>query len=129
MDGVGNWLEILMIHIPEHEMLNYCVSFYYNRSMVTLASLITEKFRDVAYCPGNENKTFHFPKDLIITEMNEKSGRKLADLKGNKTIVFVSDDCPVSMIETVVRARRLADQEKSAVLIVTPLENFNGFAS
>ncbi len=38
--GVGDWLKILSPHISETEILNYCVSLYYNRSMVTLASLI-----------------------------------------------------------------------------------------
>ncbi len=52
--GVGSWLEILTPYIPKHEILNYCVSLYYNRSMITLASLIIENFRDVAYCPGVE---------------------------------------------------------------------------
>jgi hypothetical protein len=56
LDGVGNWLEILSTHIPGYEILNYCVSLYYNRSMVTLASLIIENFRAVAYCPGSGNE-------------------------------------------------------------------------
>ena len=66
LEGVGNWLEILKSHIPEHEILNHCVALYYNRSMVTLASLIIENYRDIAYCPGGEGKTIRFPADLRL---------------------------------------------------------------
>ena len=48
-EGVESWIEILNRHIPDHEILNYCVSLYYDRSMVTLASLIIEKYRNAAY--------------------------------------------------------------------------------
>jgi len=45
LSGVGSWLEILKSQISEHEIMNYCVSLYFNRSMVTLASLIIENYR------------------------------------------------------------------------------------
>lgn len=126
LNGVRNWLDILKTNIPEHEILNYCVSLYYKRSMITLASLIIENFRDIAYCPGDENQTFRFPDDLLIFEANGNTERKLNTLKGNKIIAFVSDDCPVSMVEAVSKVRQLADRKKDEVVIVAPLQELSG---
>ncbi len=124
LNGVGSWLAILKTHIPEHEILNYCVSLYYNRGMVTLASLLIENFKDVAYCPGDEKQTFSFPEDLLITGGNGNREMQLNKFKGNKMISFVSDDCPVSMVETIIKARQLADRKK--YVIVIPLQELSG---
>lgn len=126
INGVGSWLEILKSHIPEYEMLNYCVSLYYNRSMVTLASLIIENYRKTAYCPGVEKKTFSLPADMLITEADGNKERKLNDFRGNTVIAFVSDDCPVSMVETISKVRQLAAQKKNASVIVAPLQKLSG---
>jgi hypothetical protein len=124
LSGVKSWLEILKPHIPEHEILNYCVSLYYNRSMVTLAGKIIDNFRDVAYCPGNEKEKFDFHKKLLVTSMNNKD-RKLSDVQGNKLISFVSDDCPVSMVETIIKVRKLAKQKKDVAVVVVPLQELS----
>lgn len=123
LNGVRSWLEILKTHIPEHEVLNYCVSLYYGRSMVTLASVIVDNFKDVAYCPGVEKEAFSFPDDLTITDGSVDI--KLADLKVDKLIALVSDDCPVSMVKTVTKARQLARQKVGVQLIVAPLEKLS----
>ena len=125
ISGVGSWLD-LRPYLSEQEILNYCVSLYYNRSMVTLASLIIENFRDAAYCPGAEKQTFGFPGDMLITEADGSKARKLDDIKGNKLIAFVSDDCPVSMVETIVKARQLAVKKENISLIVAPLQKLSG---
>ena len=125
LNGVESWLGILKAHIPEHEILNYCVSLYYNRSMVTLASLIIENFRDVAYCPGAENETFSFPEDLLVTDANGNRERQLLELKGSKIIAFISDNCPVSMVETIIKVRQLANRKKDEVVIVAPLQQLS----
>ena len=124
VNGVGSWLELLKSHIPEHEILNYCVSLYYNRSMVTLASLIVRNFQGVAYCPGVEKKTFSFPDDLLLTGADGNRTLQLGELKGKKLIAFVSNDCPVSMVETIIKARQLASQKKD-VLVVVPLQELS----
>lgn len=123
LNGVESWLEILKIHIPEHEILNYCVSLYYNRSMVTLASVIVDNFKDSAYCPGDEKETFSFPAGLMIT--NGSTEKKLAELNGEKLIAFVSENCPVSMVETVSKARKLFNQRAGVQLIVAPMEELS----
>ena len=125
LNGVGNWLRILKPYIPEHEILNYCISLYYNRSMVTLAHLITANFQDAAYCPGVEHQTFSFPDDLLVTVEDGKGKRPLAEFKGDKIIAFVSKECPVSMVETVIKARRLAARKKNVIMIVAPLEKLS----
>jgi len=125
LGGVGNWIDILKPYIPEYEVLNYCVSLYYDRSMVTLASLIIKNYRNAAYCPGVEKHTFTFPKDLLVTNADRGKKTKLDSFKSRKTIAFVSDDCPVSMVETVVKARRLATQENNVTLIVAPLQQLS----
>lgn len=125
LSGVGSWLETLQSYIPKQEILNYCVSLYYKRSMVTLASLIIDNFRDVAYCSGNENETFSLSGDIIIVEAGSSEERKLADFKGNKIIAFVSDECPVSMVETVVKARELAVKKEKMPVIVAPLQRLS----
>ena len=125
VNGVGNWLGILQSHLSEQEILNYCVSLYYDRSMVTLASLIIENFKDAAYCPGDEKETFSFPGDMLITEADGNKVRKLDDFKGSKLIAFVSDDCPVSMVEAISKARQLAGQKENAPVIVAPLQKLS----
>ncbi|MEA3468080.1 MAG: hypothetical protein U9R57_07645 [Thermodesulfobacteriota bacterium] len=44
---------------------------------------------------------------------------------GDKIIAFVSEDCPVYMVETVIQVRQLADQKKDVVLIVAPLQQLS----
>ena len=125
VDGVASWLEILHPHIPEHTVMNYCLSLYYERSMVTLDSLITEKFNDVAYCPGVEKETWIFPDDLHVTGADGREDKELGTIKGEKMIAFVSDDCPVSMVATVIKARQMAEQDKGSQLIVAPLQQLS----
>ncbi len=120
VDGAVNWLKVLGPHIPDHEVLNYFVSFYYNRSMVSLAHKIIENFREIAHCPGEKKVTFVFPPTLALT--NAKGNRKtLKELSGRKQVAFVSDDCPVSKVETVIEARRLI-RHPDTTLIVIPLQ-------
>jgi len=125
LNGVGNWMKILHPHIPGNEILNYCVSLYYERSMVTLASLIIEKYRNAAYCLGVEKQTFSFPKDLLVTGVERGRERKLDNFKSKKIIAFVSDSCPVSKVETVVMARRLSVQKNDIKLIIAPLQQLS----
>jgi hypothetical protein len=125
VDGVGNWLAILGPHIPEHEILNYCLSLYYQRSMVTLAALIAENFQSTASCPGVEKETWSFPHDLLVAGADGHGGRQLETIKGEKIIAFVSDDCPVSMVATVIKTRQIADQGKRVQLIVAPLQQLS----
>lgn len=125
INGVANWLETLSPHLPEQEILNYCVSLYYKRSMVTLASQIIENFRDVAYCPGDDKKKFSFPDDLLIAGADGNKKRKLAGLKGNKLIAFVSEECPVSMVETISKVRQLAAKKENITVIVAPLQKLS----
>ncbi|MEA3467026.1 MAG: hypothetical protein U9R57_02240 [Thermodesulfobacteriota bacterium] len=125
LQGVGNWLEIVKPHLPDHEILNYCVSLYYNRGMVTLASLIVDNFREVAYCPGVEKQAYGFPDDLLVAGGDGKGKRRLGAFKGEKIIAFVSQDCPVSMVETVIKVRQMADRKKNVVVIVAPLQELS----
>lgn len=125
LNGVGEWLEILQPHLPEQEVINYCVSLYFNRSMVTLANLIIENYKDVAFCPGAEEKTFSFPGDMLIIQSGGNKERKLDDLKGNKMFAFVSEDCPVSMVATISKARRLAATKGSMPMIIAPLQELS----
>jgi len=124
--GVGSCFKILKPYIPEHEILNDCVSLYYNRSMVTLASLIIANFRDVAYCPGVEKEKFSFPDELAVVDANGKMERKLGEFRGDRVIAFVSNDCPVSMVETISKVRELADRKKDVPVIVAPLQKLSG---
>jgi hypothetical protein len=124
VDGVGNWLEILKSHIPEHEIVNYCISLYYQRSMVTLASLIGGQYQDAAFCPGAENRTWNLPGDLLVVTADGMGARKLETIKGPTIFAFVSDDCPVSMVETVMTLRRSSANEDAAVIVV-PLQQLS----
>ena len=121
-DGVGAWLALLRPHIPEPEVLNYCLSLYYQRSMVTLAALIAESFPHAAHCPGATQETWHFPSDLRVVEADGRGERPLAAIKGEKIIAFVSAACPVSLVATVTRARQIADQGQRVQLIVAPVQ-------
>ena len=125
LNGVESLLEILQPHLQQQEILNYCVSLYYDRSMVTLAALIIENFRDAAFCPGEERETLSFPADIHIAEADGNQERKLGDIKGTKIISFVSEDCPVSMVETVSKARQLADRKENVPVIVAPLQKLS----
>lgn len=126
LNGVKRWMEVLEPYCQKHEVVNFCISLYYSRSMVTLASRIIEHFRDAAYCPGfKETKDYNFPDDLIITDSSGTRDRKLGTVKGKKTIAFVSDDCPASMVETVVKARQMVNNNKGEVLVVASLEQLS----
>ena len=125
ISGVANWLKILKTHIPEHEILNYCVSLYYNRSMVSLAHLIVASFKESAYCPGDGGYPNSFPDDLPVVDANGNRKRMLSEFGNDTVIAFVSKDCPVSMTETVVKARRLAAEKKNVQLIVVPLQQLS----
>ncbi len=125
VSGVGSWLEILRPYLSEQEILNYCVSLYYKRSMVTLAALIVENFKDIAYCPGEAMDAFRFSGDIHLAEVDGYQELKLADFKGDKLIAFVSDDCPVSMVATVSKARNLAREKEALPVIVAPLQKLS----
>jgi len=123
--SVADWLKILSPHIPEQKTLNYCVSLYYNRSMVTLAGKIIDKFRDSAYCPGTEIKEINLPGDLLIADVKSNRDLKLSNLKGKKIISFVSEGCPVSMVKTIIKARQAARSKWANKIIVAPLEKLS----
>ncbi len=125
LSGVKTWIEILKPHIPEHEVLNYIVSLYYNRSMVALASLINNKYRDYAYCPGAEKGKFNFLPITTITQGSNTRKTTMGVVKGVKLISFVSEDCPVSMVETVIKARQIASSKMDISLIVVPLDELS----
>lgn len=122
LDGVAGWMQTLKAHIPEHEILNYCLSLYYERSQVTLASVIAANFPGAAYCPGVERETWSIPGDLPVVGMSGNGDRQLHTIRGEKIVAFVSDDCPVSMVVTVIRARQLVDRKEGGQLIVIPLQ-------
>ncbi len=125
INGVENWIKVLKAHIPDHKVLNYCVSLYYNRSMVSLAHLIVSNFKDIAYCPGNIEKSVRLPENLSVADEDGNKKWVLKDLGNGAVISFVSEDCSVSMVETVVKARRLASQKKDVKLIVAPLQQLS----
>ena len=94
--------------------------------MASLAHLIVNNFEDIAYCPGNLQKSVSLPEDLSVTDANGNKKGVVKDFVDNAVISFVSDDCPVSMVETVAKARRLAAQGKDLKLIVAPLQELSG---
>ncbi len=123
MNGVGNWLEILNPHIPQQEILNHCVLLYHKRSLVTLASEIIDNFQEVAFCDGIEEKSINFSPELIVREANGPK-KALQELRGSKIMAFVSVNCPVSMVETIIRARRVS-REKETTVIVVPVQQLS----
>ncbi len=66
-----------------------------------------------------------FPDDLLIINANENRAQRLDTFKGDKIITFVSKDCPVSMVETVIKVHQLADQNKNVRVIVAPLQKLS----
>ena len=121
-NGVKNWLRILKPHLPENEVVNYCISLYYNRSMVTLAHLLVNSFNDYAYSGGTSRKNIRLPKYLSVIDGEKNSRGTIKDFNMNGVAAFVSDKCPVSMVETVIKARELAKQGQGAKLIVVPVQ-------
>ncbi|MCK5517326.1 MAG: hypothetical protein KAI39_10660 [Desulfobulbaceae bacterium] len=83
LSGVGAWLELLQPLIPKQETVNYCVSLYYNRSMVTLAHRIVEHYPEDAFCAGIEQEKFTFPSDLDIIKAEGKEKISLGDFKSD----------------------------------------------
>lgn len=125
LEGVSNWIELLRPYIPDYEVLNYIVSFYYNRSMVTLAHKIIINNKNAAHCPGDENIKLDISGDLRVTMTNGKGERILSEIKGDKTFAFASIDCPVSLVETVSRLRQKFNRQSNEVVIVVPTENLS----
>lgn len=107
-----------------HEILNYCVWFCFDRSMVTLAYRIIEHFREEAYCPGASDSPTAFPDDLTITDSYGSSRMKLHEIIGAKIMAFVSHDCPVSIVETVMKARGTAEETDTTVIVI-PFQQLN----
>ena len=122
ISGVKNWIRTLKPYLPEHDVLNFCVSLYYNRGMVTLSHLIVSSFADFAYCPGNSLKNVHLPENISVIDGQGNSRGTIKDFSSNGVAAFVSDACPVSMVETVIKARELTEQGKGAKLIVVPVQ-------
>lgn len=125
VSGVKGWLETLTPHLSKNEVLNHCVSFYYQRSMVALASHIMQNFPESAYCSGEEKSSIKLPGKTRITKGDDGQNMKLADMPADKIIAFVSEECPVSMVEAVIQARRLAARHPNAPLIVAPVEKLS----
>ena len=86
---------------------NYCIFLYYDRGMVSLSAMIIREFEEIACCSGDEPGSFSFPDDLQLTRSDGAGAGGLREFKGAKIIAFVSEDCPVSMGLTVVKAREL----------------------
>jgi hypothetical protein len=125
IDGVGNWLAVLRQQVPEPEVLNYCLSLYYQRSMVTLAARIAAQFPRAAHCPGAAKEAWSFPPDLRVVDAEGRDERPLAAIKGDKLIALVSEDCPASLVATVIQARQIADQGQNVQLIIAPLQQLS----
>ncbi len=74
---------------------------------------------------GEEKGNFIFPHDTTISKDSGNSKKTLGDFKNRKLVSFVSEDCPVSMVATVVKAREIAYSKKDVTLIVAPLEELS----
>lgn len=125
LDGVGGWLKTLSPYLPGSKIVNACVALYYDRSMVAMASLIIDRFPDEAICTGESGGSFRLADDLTITDAQGTWQKKLSDLKGEQTVALVSDDCPVSMVAAVVKARELANRKAAIPLVVAPLQELS----
>jgi hypothetical protein len=125
LGGVGDWLKVFSPHISPNDIVNACVAFFYERSMVSMASLIIDRFADEAICPGTLGASFSVPENLSVTDAQGRPQGTLADIKGAKTIALVSDACPVSLAAAVVKARDLARREGATPLIVAPLQKLS----
>ncbi|MCI5149765.1 MAG: hypothetical protein D3916_10335 [Candidatus Electrothrix sp. MAN1_4] len=122
LNGVKDWLAVLRPLVPENEVLNYCVGLYYRRSMVSLAAVIIDQFPDHAWCAGQKKEQFNFPPSLNVTAPDSVISSNLSKFRGQRLVAFVSEKCPVSLVQTVRTARRIAEQHKPTMLFVAPLE-------
>lgn len=123
MAGVSSWLNVLASHIPKQGIANYCVSLYYNRSMVTLASVIIDTFKESAYYLGETAENLSFPDKMPI--MGRRQAMEFGTIKGEKLVAFVSKQCPVSMVAAVSKARKMANEKQASPLIIAPLEKLS----
>ena len=126
--GVKSMVTILKDFIPENEVLNYCIGLYYHRGMVTLASFIANNFRKIAYCGGENPVLSDFPANLKLITSDGSAAVELGALKGSKTFSFVSSDCPVSMVMTVMKVRKTVEVKNHKInryIIVVPLEKLS----
>jgi len=62
---------------------------------------------------------------LSIADDNGNGQRKLVDITGNKIIAFVSEDRPVSMVDTIRKIRHLSDQKNETQVIVASLQKLS----
>lgn len=123
LSGVKDWLAILKPFVPENEVLNYCVSLYYRRSMVSLAAVIIDQFPNHAWCAGRKKEEFSFPSEISVTEPDSAVSSHLGRFIGRRLVAFVSENCPVSLVQTVRTARRIAEQHEPTALFIAPLES------
>ncbi|HIQ37838.1 MAG TPA: hypothetical protein EYH36_07565 [Desulfocapsa sulfexigens] len=122
VSGVKSLLTILQDHIPENELLNYCVGLYYDRGMVTLAAFIIDNFKEISNCAEVDGRQkSDFSADLKLVNADGSAAGVLGALKDEKVFISVSLKCPVSMVKAVIKARELSSQNSSKVLIVVPM--------
>ena len=81
--------------------------------MVTLASFIADNFRAFAYCGKEKPGLRDLPETLNLIHADGSAAGEVGEIKGAKTVTFVSADCPVSMVMTVIKAREAVDTKKS----------------
>jgi len=82
--AVSGWLKALSPYIPADEIINASVACYYDRSMVTMASLIIDHFPDEAICPGEPDMTYPLPQDLRVTNAHGKQQGDVGRIKRQK---------------------------------------------
>lgn len=123
--GVGRWVDTLQPHIANHEILNYCVSLYYKRSMVSLASIIMNRHKKIAFCPGETLSETHFSDDLSVLNHATNRSIPLKEITQQKYITTVSLKCPVSLVQAVSKARQFASRKDNIVVIAAPVEELS----
>ncbi len=125
--GVGKWIKILQNRISSTKVIEFCAKLYYDRSMVTMAILIFDYYRD-EFVAENINYLFPLKKqlpDFEFVNAMRLNKQNSSNLRANKIVAIVSDKSLFSKVETIALARSLADSNINIPIIITPIERLS----
>jgi hypothetical protein len=88
---------------------------------------IADNFREFACCGEEKQDLRDLPENLNLIRADGSAAGTSGAIKGAKTFAFVSADCPVSMVMTVIKSREAAAAKNPAAnsIIVVPLEKLS----
>jgi hypothetical protein len=119
VNDVGTWIDSLGKQLGSHQIVNYFLQFYLDRSMVSMAIRIAEKYESYSLCPALNEGEADSLSDMEIKISDTRSGiGNLKKMSFLKILFFYNSGCPACIAEQISLMRTLK-QEKAPVPAIT----------